>query len=83
MKTKDAINILDYKKIEHWKNPSHEEIDEIINLLRQGKKYEEIWEEFRYYISGISKVLSNKIDELEQKYFPKIKQKGGENNDNK
>ena len=45
--------------------------DGIISLLKRGEKYEQMWEEFQYYISGISKVLPNKMCSLEQKYFPK------------
>jgi len=77
MEIKDAIDILNYKKPGHWRNPNHEEIDEIINLLQQGKKCKQIWEEFSYYVLGISKVLPNKIEELEQKYFQKGENENG------
>ena len=49
----------------------YKSLNVVIDLLERGKKFENMWEEFSYYISGISKVLSNKMDDLEQKYFPK------------
>jgi len=42
MEIKDAIDILNYKKPGHWRNPNHGEIDEIIKLLKEFDKYKKI-----------------------------------------
>ena len=42
MEIKEAISILDYKKSTHWRNPTHEEIDEIIKLLKEFDKCRKI-----------------------------------------
>ena len=38
MEIKKAIELLDYKRPAYWRFPSHEEIDEIIILLKQLEK---------------------------------------------
>jgi len=49
----------------------YKSLDAVIELLERGKKFEKMWEEFYYYVSGSSKALPNKMDDLEQKNFPK------------
>ncbi len=41
---------------------------EITEFLQRGKKYEEMWEEFEFYIMQCSEALTNKMHLLEQKY---------------
>lgn len=74
MDTKEAIEWL--KDAEEIAELNKWRIDKVIELLQRGEKFEQMWEEFQYYVLGIAKALPNKINELEQKYFPKPKKEG-------
>ena len=76
MSTQEAIEFLDHmansfkcisslncKSINNKKN-------EIVELLQQGEKYQQMWEEARsWFLSDLD--LDEYMIELEQKYFPK------------
>ena len=61
---KDNVNIT---RVFH--KDDYKTLDAVIELLERGKKFEQMWEEFYYYVSGSSKALPNKMDDLEQKNF--------------
>jgi len=82
MNTNEAINYVESKRyvMEHCDN--NKLADEVIDLLKCGEKYETILREIEKLISSqISEETSyatlvwlrNKILELKQKYFPKVK----------
>jgi len=86
MNTKEAIELIgtdqnDYIGCDYWKK-----IREVIKLLKRGKKYEKMWEEFKkeynvdYNLIELGyldinyanqKDLNIIMEDLEQKYFPK------------
>ena len=72
MDTKEIIewieNCMDENLSEEYDN---KKMKNIIKLLQRGEKYEEMWEEFEFYIGQCSEALINKMHLLEQKYFPK------------
>jgi len=54
----------------------NKEFKEVIELLKRGErneKHKQMWVELEVYIEGKSEALTNKMNTLEQKYFPKIK----------
>ena len=88
MNTEEAIEFLEIEygninpdyplSAKTWKEKK-KRYDEIINLLKRGEKYEEMWEECKKDISRASvenwEVYTERfileMKKLEQKYFPK------------
>ena len=72
MNTKEAIRLVE-DNLRLYK----EDRDPIIELLQQGEKYRQMWEDFktinREYFSNfeIRADYIIRMEELEQKYFPK------------
>ena len=70
MNTKEAIDILERLKNPHlkWLKKHNDDIDEIIELLQRGEKYEAMWYELNdvyfHSVGGLMKLVK-------QKYFPK------------
>ena len=78
MEVKEAIEFLlyergDYKIRVKTKKKTfsewHESYDKVISLLQQLDKYRQMWEELYDY--SIDPELTFKMEQLEQKYFPK------------
>lgn len=79
MKILEAINYVESKRyvMEHCDN--NKLADEVIDLLKRGEKYEQMWKDFLwiYCWSEVEKNVYVKevFDDLKQKYFPKPKKK--------
>ena len=86
MKTKEAINYVESKRyvMEHCDN--NKLADEVIDLLKRGEKYEQLWEKFKriegcniaIYPTSRDKhkpTIEKDMNSIEQKYLPETVKK--------
>jgi len=56
MKTKEAIEFIEYILTiagEHYDEDSQEKKNQVISLLQQGKKFEQMWEELNVKLDSV------------------------------
>lgn len=78
MKTKEAIEFLKFHRILHYDVTQEDGIDKVITLLKNGEKFEAMWEELcdrnvnnsDEYVYSWTEELFELMVNIQQKYFP-------------